>query len=694
MRSIQIAAILGCLVSLVSGQTIYMAGDSTMAKGGGGSGLEGWGTFLGQYVTIPVVNLAVSGRSARSYTEEGRFATIIDTVEPGDFVIIEFGHNDVSAGAVDNGRQAAVGDDYNGTAIVKTANGTSIVIHTFNYYVENAINAVKAKGAIPIIASNTPNNSWVNGAIAAPARFVGYSALAASRTGISFVDHYRYTAQSFQSVGEATTNTYFPKDYKHPNPAGANVIAQAFVRGVACVKSSLAGKINAAGKSVPLTGSWFGPRTNEEDTDGGTTPRPSLSPPPGSQPPRVSTDKPTKRVFPAYTTPHDAVLSELHGTGPKSAANDRPVAPASIKDGLVPPDPIGTQRDEKAASPISQDGPRFTSPDLLLDPFDGSTLGVLIPHAQELNQNGEEQSPSRINLAGGHDGALHSNPPGSEAVWSHLSRVLDIQSEISKMHLEMESIGASKGGDFKSQRPKPSSHKPVVPEGANASSSLGPGDPVMPPGLQRPRQRAVSMVSTISSVAEGEDEDDEGVNVPDEEAEKARLREQEFAKLASQFEGRKDAIQGIMNKLDDLSKTLSEFHALQMPNFDFPASRNNSIGATTPPVPAASPLVSREGDATSGSVPPSQASAPTSNRPYGSSQPGTASSSLAVHPPPFNRSKSDYAGPGAPPAKVMPQKKVVPTVLINSISMDLEAHPHVMESPASTVGSFKLPPEE
>ncbi|KAJ3501777.1 hypothetical protein NLJ89_g9189 [Agrocybe chaxingu] len=614
----KIAAVLACLASLVSGQTNYMAGDSTMAKGRGGSGLEGWGTFLGQYVTIPVVNLA-----------------------PGDFVIIEFGHNDVSAGAVDNGRQAAVGDDYNGTAIVKTTNGTSIVIHTFNYYVENAINTVEAKSAIPIIASDTPNNSWVNGAIAAPARFVGYSALAASRTSISFVDHYRYTAQSFQSVGEATTNTYFPK---------------------AC--------------------SWFGPRANEEDTDGGTTPRPSLSPPPGSQPPRASTDKPIKRLFTTYTTPHDAVLSELHGTGPKSAANDKPIAPASIKDGLVSPDPIGTQQDEKAASPIPQDGPRFTSPDLLLDPFDGSTLGVLIPHAQELNQNGEEQSPSRINPAGGHDGAIHSNPPGSDAVWSHLSRVLDIQSEISKMHLEMESIGVSKGGDFKSQRLKPSSHKPIAPEGASDSSSLSPGDPVVPPGLQRPRQRAVSTISTISSVAEGEDEDDEGVNVPDEEAEKARLREQEFAKLASQFEGRKDAIQGIMSKLDDLSKTLSEFHALQMPNFDFPTSRNNSIGVTSPHMSAASPLASGEGEATSGRAPPSQASVPTSNRPYDWSQPGTASSSLAVHPPPFNRSKSDYIGPGAPPAKV------VPTVLINS--MDPEAHPHVMESPASTLGSFKL----
>lgn len=109
------------------GVTLYLAGDSTMASGGGGSGTDGkltsclvisiqlstvigWGQYLAQYLTgITVVNDAIAGRSARSYTEEGRFTTIINTVAKGDYVIIEFGHNDGSAGAVDNGRQDAVG---------------------------------------------------------------------------------------------------------------------------------------------------------------------------------------------------------------------------------------------------------------------------------------------------------------------------------------------------------------------------------------------------------------------------------------------------------------------------------------------------------------------------------------------------------------------------------------------------------
>jgi lysophospholipase L1-like esterase len=83
---------------------------------------SGWGQYLAQYLTIPVVNDAVAGRSARSYTDEGRFNTLINTVKPGDFVVIEFGHNDgTTGGAPDNGRQDAVGDGYNTTATVTAA---------------------------------------------------------------------------------------------------------------------------------------------------------------------------------------------------------------------------------------------------------------------------------------------------------------------------------------------------------------------------------------------------------------------------------------------------------------------------------------------------------------------------------------------------------------------------------------------
>ena len=76
---------------------------------------------MAQYLSIPVVNQAIGGRSARSFTDEGRFTTLINTVKAGDYAVIEFGHNDGSAGSVDNGRQAAGGSDYDTTATVTTS---------------------------------------------------------------------------------------------------------------------------------------------------------------------------------------------------------------------------------------------------------------------------------------------------------------------------------------------------------------------------------------------------------------------------------------------------------------------------------------------------------------------------------------------------------------------------------------------
>lgn len=69
---------------------VFLIGDSTMAKGGGGSGTQGWGEYLQYSLSISVINDAVAGRSARSYTVEGRFTTVANAVQSGDFVVIEY----------------------------------------------------------------------------------------------------------------------------------------------------------------------------------------------------------------------------------------------------------------------------------------------------------------------------------------------------------------------------------------------------------------------------------------------------------------------------------------------------------------------------------------------------------------------------------------------------------------------------
>ncbi|KAG6901809.1 hypothetical protein C0995_007608 [Termitomyces sp. Mi166 len=214
-----------------------------MAAGGGGAGTQGWGVPLTQYFSISAVNDAVAGESARSYSEQGLFTNLVNSVKSGDYVIIEFGHNDASAGTVDNGKQDAVGDSYNITSIVTTSN--------FAYYIENAIVALEAKGAIPIISSLTPDNIWTNGVIAAGGRFVTYAQSIGTRRNITYIDHYAYVAQAYDALGQMETTSFYPIDHLHTNAAGANVVAQAFVRGLLCGNTTLKSKVNTAGQAVP-----------------------------------------------------------------------------------------------------------------------------------------------------------------------------------------------------------------------------------------------------------------------------------------------------------------------------------------------------------------------------------------------------------------------------------------------------------
>jgi pectinesterase len=78
--------------------TVFMIGDSTMANKDttGDKQERGWGMMLQQYFKSGVVvdNHAVNGRSSKSFIDEGRWQKVLDKIKPGDYVIIQFGHND------------------------------------------------------------------------------------------------------------------------------------------------------------------------------------------------------------------------------------------------------------------------------------------------------------------------------------------------------------------------------------------------------------------------------------------------------------------------------------------------------------------------------------------------------------------------------------------------------------------------
>jgi Lysophospholipase L1 and related esterases len=112
---------------------IFMAGDSTMAdKPIEGNPERGWGMVLPSYFNDNVIveNHARNGRSTRSFIQEGRWDTLMSRVSVGDFVIIEFGHNDEK---------------------VNTDRGTTLYDFKANF--KKFVADVRAKGATPIVCT-------------------------------------------------------------------------------------------------------------------------------------------------------------------------------------------------------------------------------------------------------------------------------------------------------------------------------------------------------------------------------------------------------------------------------------------------------------------------------------------------------------------------------------------------------------
>lgn len=136
--------------------TIYTCGDSTMAKDGAANGAtDGWGQYLYNYTTIPVVNKAMAGRSARSYYEEGRFDRVAELVVPGDIVVLEFGHNDGGNPATaDNNRADCPGAGEE--TCISNLDGSTV--YTFVYYMNKAAKLFVSKGASVILSTMTPSN--------------------------------------------------------------------------------------------------------------------------------------------------------------------------------------------------------------------------------------------------------------------------------------------------------------------------------------------------------------------------------------------------------------------------------------------------------------------------------------------------------------------------------------------------------
>lgn len=224
---------------------VFLTGDSTGKNADKDeNGMWGWGSVAWTVFNekkCTFVNCAKAGRSTRTYLAEGRWDEVYNSLRPGDFVLIQFGHNDI--GPIDRPKERGVIACAQDTCHVykMESNGRYEVVYSFGWYLKKFIQDVREKGATPILLSLTPRNEWPGGKVERRNDSYGkWYREVAEETGVTFVDVHNITADALDAMGKDAAAAMFNHDHTHTSLAGAKLNAQSLAKGLKAQKHPLA----------------------------------------------------------------------------------------------------------------------------------------------------------------------------------------------------------------------------------------------------------------------------------------------------------------------------------------------------------------------------------------------------------------------------------------------------------------------
>ncbi|MDF3146224.1 MULTISPECIES: rhamnogalacturonan acetylesterase [unclassified Streptomyces] len=200
-------------------RTLYIAGDSTAAQKYADAAPEtGWGMALPFFLhkDRTVSNHAVNGRSSKSFVDEGRLDVILGAIRPGDFLLIQFAHNDEKA--TDPTRY--------------TEPWT-----TYQDYLRLYIDGARARGARPVLATAVERRKFDAGGKALPTHgdYPAAMRALAQEERVTLLDIQALSLALWQQLGVEGTKTHFnwtatEQDNTHFNPPGAIAVARLVAR--------------------------------------------------------------------------------------------------------------------------------------------------------------------------------------------------------------------------------------------------------------------------------------------------------------------------------------------------------------------------------------------------------------------------------------------------------------------------------
>ena len=244
--------------------TVFFTGDSTVKNADKDEdGMWGWASQASTVFDeskITLVNAARAGRSTRTFIKEGLWEKVYNSLQPGDFVTIQFGHNDICP-ITDAKARGVIPGTQDTLHVYKLDNGTYEVVYSFGWYLKKMIDDTREKGATPILVSLTPRNEWPGGKVERRDGSYGkWYREVVEATGVEFVDLHNISADfldkkfavkalpadkekakaKIAEQKEKAGAKYFKKDHTHTSKLGAQMNAQSFAKGLRENKSPLA----------------------------------------------------------------------------------------------------------------------------------------------------------------------------------------------------------------------------------------------------------------------------------------------------------------------------------------------------------------------------------------------------------------------------------------------------------------------
>lgn len=217
--------------------TVYIIGDSTVRNTTTPNGLWGWGSVIDEFLDtnrIRISNQAMAGRSTRTFIKEQRWEKVLATLKKGDYVIMQFGHNEGAkpdtSKAGYRGVLRGIGND---TIGLTWPDGSRETVHSYGWYLGKLIQEAKAKGAIPIVCSMIPRNIFKDGKVERGDKNFGkWARESAEANGAFFVDLNAITADKYDEWGPEKVKSFFPGDHTHTNENGARENARSVIEGI------------------------------------------------------------------------------------------------------------------------------------------------------------------------------------------------------------------------------------------------------------------------------------------------------------------------------------------------------------------------------------------------------------------------------------------------------------------------------